>query len=114
MPTVLSVDGSTSGQFKLSESSMPEYLQVSIFSGPASGIDPLSAPDQALLCTEDAVSPCSVLAAKDSLLISLSPDALPPDGHRVVSISAEYLAEPDLHSERFANLVNWVVELEPK
>lgn len=115
LPAVLPINDDGPGRFVLSDSVLPQNLQISIFRGSAaSGLDPMSAPDQSVVCSEEATSSCHISSVNKSLLISLSPDLLPHDGGRVIAISAEYLAEPSLHSERFANVVNWVLELEPK
>lgn len=115
LPDVLPVRVDGPGRFIIEDSGWPQYMQVSIFRGSAAnGLDPLSTPDQSVVCSDEVTSLCHISLIEDSLLMRLSPDVLSDEEHQVVAISAEYLAEPDLHMERFANVVNWVLELEPR
>lgn len=111
-PSPFGVSGRAPSQITLSDSLAPEYLQISIFDGPLAGIDPLSAPDRTFICTPTDHSVCTTSAENNTVMVRLPSDALPGSGNVVLSVSAEYLAEPELHAERFVNTVSWVLALD--
>ncbi len=112
MPPALVVDGTASSQLALDSAMQPEYLQVSIFYGSASEIDPMSEPDESFICSQKPDSSCITSTKGDVLLVHLPEDTLPRKQKALISVGAEYLAELNLNSERFVNTVSWVLELD--
>lgn len=112
LPSAFQVTGIVPSQFTLSDPRLPEHLQIAIFHGAAADIDPLALPDRSLVCKQSVEEACNTIVKDDSLLVSLPVDALPRKGNVIISIGAEYIAEPGLHSERFVNTVSWVLALD--
>lgn len=112
MPSAFAIAGIAPVQFTLSDAIIPEYLRVAVFDGSIDYVDPLAAPDRSFVCSPTVDAACTTSVQDNSLLVSLPGDALPRSGSVVVSIGAEYLAEPELHSERFVNTVSWVLPLD--
>ncbi len=113
-PSSIPVAEAESVQFALSGSVLPSQLHIAVYHGAASEIDPLSQPDHTLICTDSSEEPCHLKMVQGSVVFEISKELFPADLRGVLGISAEYLAQPELNSERFVNLINWAVEFSPK
>lgn len=112
VPKSLQASPSLARRFFLQGLADPVFLQVAIFNRSASDLDPLTLPDRTLICHVDKTGECGLSRDQDSIHIELSEDVFPQQGKIVVSVSSEFYAEPDLNSERFVNVIGWVLEID--
>ncbi|MGO4473865.1 MULTISPECIES: hypothetical protein [unclassified Arthrobacter] len=112
VPETFQAPPSLARRFFLQGLANPVFLQVAIFHRPASDVDPLTRPDRTLTCHVEQIGDCRTSRNQEAIHIELTEDVFPQQGKVVVSVSSEFYAEAELNSERFINIIGWVLEID--